>query len=476
MKQSKINIVLKSSLLIIGISFFILPTSIFAFELPTPYTSKTSTTAKKVLPPAKKVTASAKNVEKTAANVNKPKPTDAPIAEVDTAVFYDYMDYPAASQIGKVISQYGATEICQKHGLKGYSDYSMLKLPARIARVAKGDKVCNISKVQSLLGGDMIGYFELSRKLDTPLKRKAFSSDPDYQWFVDEFDAVRSQINQHVFFVAMPIRTEYNINSGTFTIPLPFYKDRSHKYGVVDYANQLADNIFMAPGSNVAYNSNITFEVEEATAIKIEGRGCSFVLMGRFDPELKNLESKDFKASDAILFEPFECYIVHDSDGEIITKMVLQSMDYEDGVGSIPEDFEDGVGSIPEEFEDGVGDLITVLDMISVDPVEYEYVYEGRIGNDPIMLCYLKKMDEIEGVEVLGFYKNNRTGEIFAVNGVKKNIGKVSLHVLNYQDDLVGEFLLDTRSSDNSLHGSFMTKPECFVSEVHLRPTKTTDE
>lgn len=465
MKLSKKNIVLKSSFLIIVASFFILPSSICAIELPIPQAYKTATTAKKAVTPAKKVTSSAKNVEKPAANVNKPKPTAAPIAEVDTAVFYDYMDYPAASQIGKVISQYGATEICQKHGLKGYSDYSMLKLPARIARVAKGDKVCNISKVQSLLGGDMIGYFELSRKLDTPLKRKAFSSDPDYQWFVDEFDAVRSQINQHVFFVAMPIRTEYNINSGTFTIPLPFYKDRSHKYGVVDYANQLADNIFIAPGSNVAYNSNITFEVDEATAIKIEGRGCSFVLMGRFNPELKNLESKDFKAPNAILFEPFESYVVHDSDGEIITKMVLEPMDYEDGVGSIP-----------EEFEDGVGDLITTLDMISVDPLEYEYVYEGRIGNDPIMLCYLKNMDEIEGVEVLGFYKNNRTSEIFAVNGVKKNIGKVGLHVLNYQDDLVGEFLLDTRSSDNSLHGTFMTKPDGIVSEVHLHPTKTTVE
>lgn len=306
-----------------------------------PQSTKTATTAKKVVAPDKKVTTSAKNVEIAAVNVNKPKPTATPIAAVDTAVFYDYMDYPATSQIGKVISQYGATEICQKHGLKGSSDYSMLKLPPRIARVAKGDKVCNISKVQSLLGGDLIGYFELSWKLDTPLKRKAFSSDPDYQWFVDEFDAVRTQINQHVFFVAMPIRTEYNLNSGTFTIPLPFYKDRSYKYGVVDYANQLADNIFMAPGSNVAYNSSITFEVDEETAIKIEGRGCSFVLMGHFNPELKNLESNDFKASNAILFEPFECYVVHDSDGEIITKIVLQTMDYEDGVGSIPEEFED---------------------------------------------------------------------------------------------------------------------------------------
>lgn len=116
------------------------------------------------------------------------------------------------------------------------------------------------------------------------------------------------------------------------------------------------------------------------------------------------------------------------------------------------------------------------MNKISVDPVEYEYVYEGRIGNDPIMLCYLKNMDEIEGVEALGFYKNNRTSEIFAVNGVKKNIGKVGLHVLNYQDDLIGEFLLDTRSSNNSLHGTFMTKTDGIVSKVHLCPTKTTVE
>ena len=377
----------------------------------------------------------------------------------DTVESGSFMYYKKTTPIGKVISGLGATEISQHHRGKRYHDYSQIMLPARIARVAKGECSRNIKKVKSLLGDDMIGYFELGFKLNTPLKRKAFSSDPNYQWFVNEFNVVRNQIKDQVFFISIPIDSEYDIDSGSFEIKLPYYSDNNYR-GAVDMLNQLADDIYFAQGTVGLDKSRFTLSVDENEAVKIEGQGCSLVIMGRFSPELQSFKIRQYNIDNAIIFNPIAYYVVRDSDGQIITSINLQSDDVP--VGDV---------NIDDEYQDGEGDLVTEWDMMSVDPEDYEYVYEGLVGNDPILLCYLRNTEAPQGFEVIGFYKNKRTDEVFYLNGVRTNTGKFRIFI-EKEDDCVGEFSFDT-TPDRSLHGTLQYRPYGEISKVNLRLKKT---
>ena len=378
----------------------------------------------------------------------------------DTVESGSFMYYKKTTPIGKVISGLGATEISQHHRGKRYHDYSQIMLPARIARVANRECSRNIKKVKSLLGDDMIGYFELGFKLNTPLKQKAFSSDPNYQWFVNEFNVVRNQIKDQVFFISIPIDSEYDIDSGSFEIKLPYYSDNNYR-GAVDILNQLADDIYFAQGTVGLDKSRFTLGVDESAAVKIEGQGCSLVIMGRFSPGLQSFRIRQYNVDNAIIFNPIAYYVVRDSDGQIITSIKLQS-----------DDVLVGEGNIDAEYQDGEGDMITEWDMMSVDPEDYEYIYEGLLGNDPILLCYLRDVEGEQGVEVIGFYKNKRTDEVFYLKGVRTNTGKFRIFI-EKEDECVGEFSFDT-SPDRSLHGTLQYRPYGEISKVKLRLKKTT--
>lgn len=295
------------------------------------------------------------------------KPTVKPTQKTENLAVNDtieplFSNYKKTSPIGKVIAEYGATEINQRN--------DVVRLPSRIARVAKGEKTRNIGKVKSILADDMIGYFGLGPKLNTPLKRKAFSSDPNYQWFAEEFEVVKNQLYKHIFFVAIPIESEYDINTESFTVVLPYYQYNSHKRGVYPNTNQLASEIFLEPIDLDISNSRITVKVDENTALKVEGQGCSLVLMGRMSPNLLDWSFKDVTFEKTISFLPVGLYIVRDSDGAIIATL------------------KDAAEGIELLENDGEGDLITAFDMTSVDPNDYDHIYAGRIGNNPIMLCY----------------------------------------------------------------------------------------
>ena len=258
---------------------------------------------------------------KAKASTGKPK-TKIPEVRCDTVTTATFMDYKKNTPIGKIISEYGATEISQHHRGVRYYDYGQIMLPARIARIATGECSRNVKKVKSLLGDDMIGYFELDYKLNTPLKRKAFSSDPNYQWFVNEFNAVRNQIKDQVFFISIPIDSEYDINSGSFEIKLPYYSDNNYR-DAVDILNKLADDIYFAQGTVGLDKSRFTLRVDENASVKIEGQGCSLVIMGRFSPELQSFKIGQYNVDNAIIFNPFAYYVVRDSDGQIITSINL---------------------------------------------------------------------------------------------------------------------------------------------------------
>lgn len=446
----RIPIFLKISLMIMACASITAPAIPSAQGATTTVTSpqqkrKTTTTANKQTP---KKTAAKTRTKAT------PKPVE--VVAVDTIEAGDFMRYKKNTPVGKLISEYGATEISQRHKPKGTVDYSSIMLPARIARVAKGEHPRQVKKVQSILADDMIGYFELAPRLSTPLKRKAFSSDPSYQWFVDEFEAVKNQLYKHIFFVAMPIDSEFDIDTGTFTVPLPYARDTSVSRS---YTDQLAEDIYLSPFDLDLTDSKITIPLDEKTALKVEGEGCSLILMGRLSPQLQSISFRDFTAENAIIFNPVGQYIVRNSDGAIIATL------------------KDAAVGIELLEHDGEGDLIIDDDEwnVSSDPNDYDYIYEGRIGNNPIMLCYLMDMDAEDGVEVLGFYKNTKTDETFTFNGIRKNSGNFTLNGLNQDEELIGDFILET-SSDQSLHGTFKDTTNGDVSEVHLRLKKAPSE
>lgn len=426
-----------------------------------PQSTKSATPAKKASTPAKKALTSA-NVKTPAA---KPQTKNQKIvSDIDTVESGTFMHYKKNTPIGKVISELGATEISQHHRGNSYYDYSRIMLPARIARVAKGEHSRHISKVQSILADDMIEYFELNNKLNTPLKRKAFSSDPNYQWFVNEFEEVRNQLFKHIFYVSIPIESEYDLDSGTFIIPLPYNIDKG-KYA---HAYQLAENMFIQPflPDFEITDSRIILPVDENIAIKTEGEGCSLVIMGCLDPNLGA-----FGFENGISFFPLGLYIVKDTDGAIIATL----KDTAEGIELYEND---GQGSIPEEYDDGEGDgqedvLLFPWPPTSEEPDDgtkgYKYVYEGRIGNNPIKMYFDISTEEKEGVRIYGICENTKTDDFCEISGIRKGNEQFLLDVYDYERKKVAECLLELKTSDDSLHGTLKEAYSGQTSQVHVR-------
>lgn len=236
--------------------------------------------------------------------------------------YFNYNDKDNTS-IGKLIRSKGATEIEQPlpQDANRRNKYDGIILPARIARVAKGNRYNAIDRVYYILNDDVIKYFGLSHEYNTPLKVKNFYNSPETSWFLNEFAAVKEQLRNHTFYLAIPINSEYDLKEGTFKVKLPFYRDFRD---VTASENRILDHTYLPQNINGIKDSFITLQVDETLATKIEGRGYDLVIFGKLKPDLEVINEYGTKG---IIFNPSSYYVVSRETGDILTGLRPGSTD-----------------------------------------------------------------------------------------------------------------------------------------------------
>lgn len=241
----------------------------------------------------------------------------------DTTTHGNYMNYPPSTQMGRIITKLGATEISQKGEAPNTSSFELKKayafnqrawnylmLPPRIARVGNGNRERETEKVVNILQNDIINYFDLGQEYNTPLKRENFHTLPENQWFFSEFYEVKKQLLKQLFFVVIPIKTSYNLSKRAFQQSIPYCK-----LELTTRENEVTNNVYI--NTPFVKNRTITIPMNERDAALVEKQSSSIVIMGKLSKN-NGLRNGSKKVTSDIIFTPVYYFVVKDSNGEVL--------------------------------------------------------------------------------------------------------------------------------------------------------------
>lgn len=163
----------------------------------------------------------------------------------------------------------------------------------------------SLDRISLLLRNDIIGYYNLQDRYNTPLKVKRFKNSEKYSEFEENFAVERKNFLDGIYYAVTEVESEYDLNKGTFTIALPFN----------GYDNRVS---LKTRNDNFKYGSYITNCIDEDTAYRIESNPCILVVFIKFTGETTGFDIKE------CVCNPIKAYIADKKSGEIYYECIHQ--------------------------------------------------------------------------------------------------------------------------------------------------------
>lgn len=123
--------------------------------------------------------------------------------------------------------------------------------------------------VYALAKDDVISFYDLRDKYNSPLTKKRFMESDEYQQLASEFNYIKNNFDKLLFFVVADNYTQYDLESGTFRFSLP--EMRHVSYVRVQGLDQDFDYVPCIS----------TPKIDEDTAFQIETNPCQIAFFGK---------------------------------------------------------------------------------------------------------------------------------------------------------------------------------------------------
>ncbi len=149
-----------------------------------------------------------------------------------------------------------------------------------------------LSYIHTLLKGDVINFFSLGDKYNTPLKLKRFTQSDEYRDLKQRMDQEKDWILNHTFYAIGDVDSEFDLETETFSIGHPYYG----RLRLQTPDKHFGDYTFKTP------------KMDEDTAYKIECNPSEIFYLVKFT---------DTVTDDWCFCTPVKVYIADKRTGEI---------------------------------------------------------------------------------------------------------------------------------------------------------------
>lgn len=123
-------------------------------------------------------------------------------------------------------------------------------------------------RLLNLLKGDMIAYYELGDKVDTPLKAKYFPETEEYSKYADRFEQEQELISEQIFSTTIKCTEKYDMDSHRFRIEIPYFM--TNPLSIFRACREFQGQYFHSP------------VIEERKAYEIESVETDFTIFYQF--------------------------------------------------------------------------------------------------------------------------------------------------------------------------------------------------
>lgn len=212
--------------------------------------------------------------------------------DVYKGTYYQLSDPDNLTPIEKIMESTNFCEISGEYIL--VSNYATEKFEDGTIPVDE----MSFERVSLLLRKDVVRYYNLQDKYNTPLKVKRFKGSEEYGSLKEGFDEERKNLLNGTYYAIEDVNSEFDLNKGVFTFSLPFN----------GYYNRVCLKSVDKNFDNVSFT---TPQMDEDTAYKIESNPCLLVVFVKFTGETTGFDIKE------CVCNPLKVYIANKNTGEI---------------------------------------------------------------------------------------------------------------------------------------------------------------
>lgn len=167
----------------------------------------------------------------------------------------------------------------------------------------------SIQSVKNILKLDVIEYYDLQSKYDSPLKLKRFKESEEYKEKSADLEAEKNCILDHTYYAIFDLSSQYDLTNKSFSVPLiPCFFDNAY----------IANGVFITTKDQHFRDGNFIASInDEDLAYQIETNDTQLVIFVKFTGDVDN--------HGELMCEPSKVYITNKKTGAVYFEYTPQN-------------------------------------------------------------------------------------------------------------------------------------------------------